>query len=199
MCGSNVARLHCDSRRHVCVCVCVSMSMSVSVCVRVNVCVCKKVKRLYACVFSLPTLLFHLGTVSLFLSLSCSGCLPYPHHPTRKVFTPYGTSSYPLRDKSVPHPPYGRGPYQPPPYGTSLWHIKPLKSGVFSRFGKAYEQVPALICDTYVCRIVCAATIWGGHFAHREQNNPLKFLENKSEIPHLRVDLNLWKKKSTRS
>jgi len=27
---------------------------------------------------------------------------------------------------------------------------------------KAYEQVPALICDTYAPRILCAATIWGG-------------------------------------
>jgi len=38
--------------------------------------------------------------------------------------------------------------------------------------GKAYERVPALICDTCARRIVCAATIWGGYFAHREQNNP---------------------------
>jgi len=28
--------------------------------------------------------------------------------------------------------------------------------------GKAYEQVPALVCDTYARRILCAATIWGG-------------------------------------
>jgi len=28
--------------------------------------------------------------------------------------------------------------------------------------GKAYEQVPALICDTYARRILCAATILGG-------------------------------------
>ena len=28
--------------------------------------------------------------------------------------------------------------------------------------GKAYEQVPALICDTYAHCILCAATIWGG-------------------------------------
>jgi len=28
--------------------------------------------------------------------------------------------------------------------------------------GRAYEQVPALICDTYARRILCAATIWGG-------------------------------------
>jgi len=27
--------------------------------------------------------------------------------------------------------------------------------------GKAYEQVPALICDTYARRILCAATILG--------------------------------------
>jgi len=27
--------------------------------------------------------------------------------------------------------------------------------------GTAYEQVPALICDTYARRIVCAATTWG--------------------------------------
>jgi len=51
--------------------------------------------------------------------------------------------------------------------------------------GKAYEQVPALICDTYAHCILYAATIWGGYFAHREQNNPPKYLGNKSEIPHL--------------
>jgi len=56
--------------------------------------------------------------------------------------------------------------------------------GVFSRFGKT-EQVPALICDTYARRILCAATILGGCFAHREQKNPPKYLGNKSEIPHL--------------
>jgi len=50
--------------------------------------------------------------------------------------------------------------------------------------GKDYEQVPALICDTYTRRIVCASTIWGGYFAHREQNIPPKYLGNKSEIPH---------------
>jgi len=49
--------------------------------------------------------------------------------------------------------------------------------------GKACEQVPALICDTYARRIVCAATIWGGYFAHREQNNLPKYLGSKSEIP----------------
>jgi len=53
--------------------------------------------------------------------------------------------------------------------------------------GKAYEQVPALICDTYARRILCTATIWGGYFAHREQNNPPKYLGKKSEIS----DLNL--------
>jgi len=51
--------------------------------------------------------------------------------------------------------------------------------------GKAYEQVPALICDTYAHRILRAATIWGSYFAHREQNNPPKYLGNKSEIPQL--------------
>jgi len=29
----------------------------------------------------------------------------------------------------------------------------------------------ALIVDTYARRILCAATIWVGCFAHREQNN----------------------------
>jgi len=28
--------------------------------------------------------------------------------------------------------------------------------------GKAYEQVPALICETCARGILCAATIWGG-------------------------------------
>ena len=50
--------------------------------------------------------------------------------------------------------------------------------------GKAYEQVPALICDTYARRILCAATVWGGYFAHREQKKPPKYF-TKSEIPHL--------------
>jgi len=48
-----------------------------------------------------------------------------------------------------------------------------------------YEHVPALICDTFSRRILCAATTWVGCFAHREQNNPLKYLGDKSEIPHL--------------
>jgi len=51
--------------------------------------------------------------------------------------------------------------------------------------GKTYEQVPALICDNFAHRIVSAATIWGGYFAHTEQSNPPKYLGNKSEIPHL--------------
>jgi len=63
--------------------------------------------------------------------------------------------------------------------------MKTLGSGAFSRFGKAHEQVPALICDTYACRILGAATIWGGWFALSEQNNPTKCLGIKSEIPHL--------------
>ena len=46
--------------------------------------------------------------------------------------------------------------------------------------GKAYEQVLALICDTYARRIVCAATIWGGYFAHtREQERKT---ENRSHL-----------------
>ena len=44
------------------------------------------------------------------------------------------------------------------------------------------EQVPALVCDTYARRILCAATIWGGWFALYEQNNPPKCLGIKSEI-----------------
>jgi len=51
--------------------------------------------------------------------------------------------------------------------------------------GKAYEQVPALICGTCARRILRAATICGGQFALYEQNNPPKYLGNKSEIPHL--------------
>jgi len=62
------------------------------------------------------------------------------------------------------------------------------KSGCRSQFrahGKTYEEVPALICNAYAHRILCAATIWGGYFAHREQNNAPKYLGNKSEIPDL--------------
>jgi hypothetical protein len=51
--------------------------------------------------------------------------------------------------------------------------------------GKAYEQVPALICDSYARRILRAATIRGGYFAHREQNSPPKYWGNISEIAHL--------------
>jgi len=39
------------------------------------------------------------------------------------------------------------------------------KTGCWSQskaHGKAYEQVPALICDTYARRILCAPNIWGG-------------------------------------
>jgi len=54
-----------------------------------------------------------------------------------------------------------------------------------STHGKAYQQVPALICDSFACRIVCAAAIWGGYFAHREKNSPPKYLGNKYEIVHL--------------
>ena len=69
--------------------------------------------------------------------------------------------------------------------------VESSKSGCRSQarvHGKAYEQVPALICDTHARRtharrIVCAATIWGGYFAHREQNNLPKYLGSKSEIP----------------
>jgi len=39
--------------------------------------------------------------------------------------------------------------------------------------GKAYAQVPALTCDSYAHHIWCAAAIWGGYFAQREQNSPL--------------------------
>ena len=43
--------------------------------------------------------------------------------------------------------------------------VKSSKTGCRSQsraHGKACEQVPALICDTYARRILCAATIWGG-------------------------------------
>jgi len=33
--------------------------------------------------------------------------------------------------------------------------------------GKAFEQLPALMCDSYAGRILCAAAIWGCYFAHR--------------------------------
>jgi len=63
--------------------------------------------------------------------------------------------------------------------------VESSKSGCRSQsraYDKVYEQVPVLICDTYARRILCAATIWGGCFAHREQNYPPKYLVNKSEI-----------------
>ena len=50
--------------------------------------------------------------------------------------------------------------------------------------GKAYQQVSALVCDTNARCILCGYHL-GGYFAHREQNNPPKYLRNKSEIPHL--------------
>jgi len=51
-------------------------------------------------------------------------------------------------------------------------------------FGKAYEQVPALICDSYACRILRAAAFWGGYFANRKKNDPPKYLRDKYEIAH---------------
>jgi len=48
---------------------------------------------------------------------------------------------------------------------------------------KAYEQVTA-ICDSYAHRCLCAAAIWGGYFAHREQNNLPKYLGDESEFAH---------------
>ena len=54
------------------------------------------------------------------------------------------------------------------------------------------EQVPTLFCDSYmhVLRQLCPPhlmqlAIWGGNFAHREQNILPKYLGNKSEIAHL--------------
>jgi len=38
--------------------------------------------------------------------------------------------------------------------------------------GKVYEQVPALICYSYARCSLRAAAIWGGDFAHKEQNPP---------------------------
>jgi len=110
------------------------------------------------------------------------------------VRTPhYGTGpdQPPLRRSQYP-PPTGQvrtnHPYEgvsTPPSGTGPYPMKTLRSGVWSRFSKAYKQVPVLICDNCARRILCAANIWGVYFAHREQNNPLKYLGNKSEIPHL--------------
>jgi len=51
--------------------------------------------------------------------------------------------------------------------------------------GKTYEQVPALICDSYAHHILRAAAMCGGYFAHKEQNRPPNYLGNKSEIAHL--------------
>jgi len=51
--------------------------------------------------------------------------------------------------------------------------------------GKAYEQVPALICDSYARCTLCAAAILGGYFAHKEPNSFPNYLGNKSEIAHL--------------
>ena len=64
VCGSNVARLHCDSRRRVCVYVSVCLCLCLCTCE----CVCVQKSTKAACMFSLPTLLFHLGTVSFPLS-----------------------------------------------------------------------------------------------------------------------------------
>jgi len=58
-----------------------------------------------------------------------------------------------------------------------------LAAGAHQRH-KAYEQVPALICDSYARRILCAAAIWGGYFAHRKHNSLPKYLGDKSEIAH---------------
>jgi len=55
--------------------------------------------------------------------------------------------------------------------------VESSKTGCMSQsraHDKAYEQVPALICDTYARCILRAATIWGGKFALYEQNNPPK-------------------------
>jgi len=38
--------------------------------------------------------------------------------------------------------------------------------------GRADEQTPALICDSFARRILHAAAIQGSYFAHREQNSP---------------------------
>jgi len=54
-----------------------------------------------------------------------------------------------------------------------------------SKKTSAPEQVSRLIWNTYVCRIVCAVTNWGGQFALYEQNNPPKCWVMKSEMPHL--------------
>ena len=35
-----------------------------------------------------------------------------------------------------------------------------------------------VICEAYARRILCAATIWGGYFAHWEQNSPPKQICN---------------------
>jgi len=51
--------------------------------------------------------------------------------------------------------------------------------------GEASEHEPALICDSYARRILCAPNIWGGYFAHSQQNSPLKYLGHTSEIAHV--------------
>ena len=49
--------------------------------------------------------------------------------------------------------------------------VESRKTGCRSQSrAQAYEQVPALICDTCARRILCAATIYGGYSAHREKN-----------------------------
>jgi len=62
--------------------------------------------------------------------------------------------------------------------------IESSKSGCRNQsraHGKAYVQVPTLICDTCARCILRAATVWGGWFALYatclyEQNKPPKYL-----------------------
>jgi len=83
----------------------------------------------------------------------------------------------------VPYPPQRGGPVPLPTRGSRTFknrkngkfqHALP-HGGVFWRLGKACEQVPALICDSYARSSLRAAAIWGD-FADREQNLPLKYL-----------------------
>jgi len=50
-----------------------------------------------------------------------------------------------------------------PPVGA--WNQAKLAAGANRGYMAQHEQVPALICDTYARRILCAATISGGYFA----------------------------------
>ena len=84
------------------------------------------------------------------------------------------------------------------PQYRSLLQKSPVKETIFCNWASEYHKqdnrchTAPLVCVTWLIHIqdaagciLCAATIWGGYFALYEQNNPPKYLGNKSEISHL--------------